>query len=99
MCCFIILPEFLFLSYKVAYFSFRNLLWSYTGIGNKVKFVMSDEIELCELNTSLIHHFTLENNFNGLKEIVTQRSEDIDKRNEVSLQHRLCFFWLFLDNL
>ena len=53
---------------------------------------MSDEIELCELNTSLIHHFTLENNFNGLKEIVTQRSEDIDKRNEVSLQHRLCFF-------
>jgi len=44
---------------------------------------MSDVIELCELNTSLIHHFTVENNLNGLKEIITQRSEDIDKRNEV----------------
>ena len=46
---------------------------------------MSELVELHELDLSLIHHFATENNLSGLKEILLQQPETINKQNEVSL--------------
>ena len=44
---------------------------------------MEDVIELHELDSSLVHHFASEGNLIGLKEIISQRPQEIDKCNEV----------------